>query len=176
MSERTPEELGNPESNFNTVIETGQDTQKVIEKILELGEHLELMLKKFGWDEDEILKISLGFNEAVINSAFHGNYGAKVVGDVPLYVDAENKIKALIESGQPLPQPVEVSYFVSSRQVKITLKDYGAGFDLKKVPNPLEKSNLAKTSGRGIIFIQDAFDEVSYSEGGRRLELTKTKT
>lgn len=57
--------------------------------------------------------------------------------------------------------------------VLIVIQDSGSGFDPKRLPNPLMGSNLYAPHGRGIYLINQAMDEVKFSNGGRKVEMRK---
>ena len=53
------------------------------------------------------------------------------------------------------------------------IRDPGPGFNVATVPNPLEGANVLKSSGRGVFLINQLMDTVEFSEGGRRVLMTK---
>jgi serine/threonine-protein kinase RsbW len=55
----------------------------------------------------------------------------------------------------------------------IVVRDPGTGFDLNKVPDPLEGNNLFKGSGRGVFLINELMDTVEYGDGGRMVKMKK---
>jgi anti-sigma regulatory factor (Ser/Thr protein kinase) len=61
----------------------------------------------------------------------------------------------------------------ASGDVVIVVRDPGPGFDVDSVPNPTEKANLFKPSGRGVFLINQLMDEVKFDDGGREIRMTK---
>jgi len=57
--------------------------------------------------------------------------------------------------------------------VLIVVRDPGSGFDVSRVPNPLEGSNVLKGNGRGIFLMNQLMDEVRFADGGRELHMRK---
>jgi len=57
--------------------------------------------------------------------------------------------------------------------VMIIVRDPGAGFDPKAVPNPLAAENLNSTHGRGIYLINQLMDEVSFERNGAEIRMRK---
>ena len=58
------------------------------------------------------------------------------------------------------------------------VQDQGLGFDPETVPNPIAEENLLKSYGRGIFFMRNFMDEVSYSfpaRGGTVVRMLKKK-
>src|ERR1700757_2679960 len=79
------------------------------------------MAAEAGFDEEEIMKISMAVREAAVNAVLHGN----------AYDPAKKVTLAFERTGKDLV---------------ITIRDQGKGLDLSKVPDPLEPDNLMKTS------------------------------
>jgi serine/threonine-protein kinase RsbW len=103
-----------------------------------------------GFDEDEVMQISMAVREAAINAVLHGNA-----------YDPKKKVKLDFEQ--------------TPGDLVITIRDQGHGLDLEKIPNPLAPENLLKTSGRGIFLMRSFMDEVQIqpSETGTKIKLVK---
>ncbi len=57
--------------------------------------------------------------------------------------------------------------------IRLTIEDHGPGFDVDKVADCTQKSNLLRGSGRGVYLIRQLMDEVEYNAKGNRLTMTK---
>ena len=104
-----------------------------------------------GIDEDGLFGIDLAVREAVTNAVKHGNK-----------FDETKRVKITFEK--------------SLGSLVIAVADEGAGFDWTNVPDPTEPENLLKDSGRGILFMKNFMDEVSWKNaptGGTIVRLTK---
>jgi serine/threonine-protein kinase RsbW len=103
-----------------------------------------------GFDEDEIMQISMAVREAAVNAVLHGNA-----------YDPNKKVKLDFER--------------TSHDLVITIRDQGPGLDPAKIPDPLAPENLLKTSGRGIFLIRSFMDEVQIlpSTSGTEIKLVK---
>jgi len=103
-----------------------------------------------GFEEDEVMRISMAVREAAINAVLHGNA-----------YDPKKKVKLDFES--------------TTRDLVITISDQGKGLDMSKIPDPLAPENLLKTSGRGIFLIRSFMDEVQIhpSHSGTEIKLIK---
>ncbi|MGB8508476.1 MAG: ATP-binding protein [Pyrinomonadaceae bacterium] len=90
----------------------------------------------------------IALDEAFVNAVKHGNHGdpAKLV---------------------------RITADISTREARFTIEDEGEGFNIKDIPDPLDPSNLFKTSGRGVLLIYNIMDEVEYNERGNRLTMVK---
>src|ERR1039457_2271197 len=106
------------------------------------------MAAEAGFDDEEIMKISMAVREAAVNAVLHGNA-----------YDPNKKVKLDFEN--------------SGRDLVITIRDQGCGLDMSKIPDPLAPENLLKTSGRGIFLIRSFMDEVqiSPSQTGTEIKL-----
>jgi len=68
---------------------------------------------------------------------------------------------------------IRIAADVSKAEARFTIEDEGEGFDVDNIPDPLDPQNLFKPSGRGVLFIYNIMDEVSYNERGNRLTMVK---
>jgi serine/threonine-protein kinase RsbW len=103
-----------------------------------------------GFDDDQVMQISMAVREAAVNAVLHGNA-----------YDPEKKVKLDFER--------------TSKELVITIRDQGKGLDPAKIPDPLAPENLLKTSGRGIFLIRSFMDEVQInpSQTGTEIKLVK---
>ena len=104
-----------------------------------------------GFDEDTAHWIGMSVRESVTNAIQHGNK-----------LDPAKR--------------VDIRFEVAPDHLEITVKDEGNGFQIDKLPNPLDPENLLKPSGRGIFYIRSFMDEVefiSHSQGGMEVHMVK---
>jgi serine/threonine-protein kinase RsbW len=103
-----------------------------------------------GFDEDEVMRISMAVREAAINAVLHGN--------------AYDPSKKVI-----------LDFETTDGDLVITIRDQGHGLDMESIPDPLAPENLMKTSGRGIFLIRSFMDEVHFnpSQTGTEVKLVK---
>jgi serine/threonine-protein kinase RsbW len=103
-----------------------------------------------GFDDEEVMKISMAVREAAVNAVLHGN-------------------------GYDPGKKVTLAFERTARDLVITVRDQGKGLDLSRVPDPLAPENLMKTSGRGIFLIRSFMDvvEIHPSQTGTELKMIK---
>ena len=103
-----------------------------------------------GFDEEEIMKISMAVREAAVNAVLHGNA-----------YDPSKKVTLAFER--------------TENDLLIVIRDQGKGLDPGKIPDPLSPDNLMKTSGRGIFLIRSFMDvvEIHPSQTGTELRMIK---
>jgi len=153
---------------FEPSVRTTQDVDQALNDIDVAEEQLGQLMQKYDWSDDfSKTKIITAFREAIINAVFHGNYGVSKVGDMGLDEVAKQKIAA--EGADKIPGEVKVEVKINKDFLEITVQDFGQGFDLVKIADPLAEENLYKTSGRGMLMMQDAFDEIKH--GGPRNQI-----
>ncbi len=111
-------------------------------------EYLMKRVEKLGVIKPEKSNLFVALDEAFVNAVKHGNK-----------FDARKLVRITAE--------------VSKQEAKFTIEDEGEGFDVKNIPDPLDPSNLFKTSGRGVLFIYNIMDEVNYNDRGNRLTMVK---
>lgn len=68
---------------------------------------------------------------------------------------------------------VRITADLSAKEARFTIEDEGEGFEVNKIPDPCDPTNLFKTSGRGVLLIYNIMDEVKYNERGNRLTMVK---
>jgi serine/threonine-protein kinase RsbW len=104
-----------------------------------------------GFDADTAHWIGMSVRESVTNAIQHGNK-----------LDLNKK--------------VDICFATSPDRLSISVRDQGCGFQVDKIPNPLEGDNLLKPSGRGIFYIRTFMDEVEFkslSQGGTEVHMVK---
>ena len=82
-----------------------------------------------GFDDDQIMQISMAVREATVNAVLHGNA-----------YDVNKK--------------VAIEFKQNGKDLVIIIRDQGKGLDPAKIPDPLAPENLLKTSGRGIFLMR----------------------
>jgi serine/threonine-protein kinase RsbW len=100
--------------------------------------------------EEEAFQVGLSVGEAVCNAIIHGN--------------KEDKHKQ-----------VKITFAILPDALKATVRDEGAGFDVSKIPNPLEERNILKSCGRGIFYMKSYMDEVHFKYLPKGMEVTLIK-
>jgi serine/threonine-protein kinase RsbW len=104
-----------------------------------------------GFDEDTGHWIGMSVREYVTNAIQHGNK-----------LDQSKK--------------VDIRFKVTPEHLEISVKDEGSGFQIDRLPNPLDPENLLKPSGRGIFYIRSFMDEVEFiphTQGGMEVHMVK---
>lgn len=113
-------------------------------------DYLMKRVEKVGVVNPKESNLFIALDEAFVNAIKHGNK-----------FDA-NKI-------------VRISAEVSSKEARFTIEDEGEGFNVSEIPDPTDPENLFKASGRGVLFIHNIMDEVSYNSRGNRLTMVKKR-
>jgi serine/threonine-protein kinase RsbW len=104
-----------------------------------------------GFDDDTAHWIGMSVRESVTNAIQHGNK-----------LDQSKR--------------VDICFEVAPDYLDISVKDQGSGFQIEKLPNPLDPENLLKPSGRGIFYIRSFMDEVEFiphTQGGMEVHMVK---
>ena len=104
-----------------------------------------------GFPDEEIFRVRLALDEAVVNAHKHGHDG-------------------------DWSKPVAIRYHVSEEGVVAEIEDQGPGFDPKQVPDPLAPENLERPSGRGLFIMRTYLSGVCYNERGNTICLCKHRT
>lgn len=111
----------------------------------------ESLSSQVGFDADASHWMSVAIRESVTNAVRHGNK-----------LDASKR--------------VVVRFEYQDAEFAVTVEDEGEGFVLEEIPDPLAEENLLRASGRGIFFMKNFMDEVSYQfepDSGTRVRMVK---
>ena len=111
----------------------------------------ESLSAQVGFDADVSHWMSVAIRESVTNAVRHGNK-----------LDAEKRVVICFEVGEG--------------ELSVSVEDEGEGFDPGEIPDPLAEENLLRVSGRGIFFMKNFMDEVTYDfepKRGTRVTMVK---
>jgi serine/threonine-protein kinase RsbW len=61
----------------------------------------------------------------------------------------------------------------ASHEIRIVVRDPGAGFDPAAIPSPIATENLHGWHGRGIYLIRQLMDDVWFERGGTEIHMRK---
>jgi len=104
-----------------------------------------------GFDDESTHHLNVAVRESVVNAIKHGNQ-------------------------QDETKRVDVQFTLGDRALEVQVRDQGAGFHPEELPDPLSPENILKAYGRGIFFMRQFMDEVSYSfpaKGGTVVRMLK---
>jgi len=97
--------------------------------------------------EEVFGNVLIAVTEAVNNAYYHGNKG-----------DNNKTVKiSFIKPGQ--------------YRLAVVVCDQGEGFDPDNLEDPTEPENIEKEGGRGVFLMKNLCDKLSFSEGGKVVEL-----
>ena len=100
-------------------------------------------------DDTNDMAIELALQEALANAVRHGCKG-----------DASKQVQCCVSCDD-------------TGEVLIVVRDPGDGFEPEAVPNPLDRENILKGSGRGVFLINQLMDEVRFHDRGREIHMRK---
>ena len=104
-----------------------------------------------GFDPDEALNVGLAVREAVINAVMHGN-------------------------GKDPNLKVTVTLAADPKRLTARVADQGIGFDPERAPDPTDRDNLMRNSGRGLLLMEAFVDTVKFRSlpgGGTQVTMVK---
>ncbi len=103
-------------------------------------------------DEETTYWVGMALREALANAIKHGN---------KLNPEKRVMVHMLLNGGGEL---------------RIEVEDEGDGFDPARLLDPTSPDNLLRSSGRGVFYMRQFMDDVTFTageRGGTRIELTK---
>lgn len=127
-------------------------------------------------NEAEALRVTIAFEEALLNAIYHGNL--EISSD--LREDDPNAYYDLARTRSTLEpychRRVLVDAVVTPREVQFTISDEGPGFDPVALPDPTDPTNIARASGRGLLLIRTFMDDVVHNACGNSITMVKRFT
>lgn len=90
-----------------------------------------------GFDEEASYWINMAVRESVANAIEHGNK-----------YDPQ--------------KAVDVRFTIGVDALRVSVRDYGEGFDPATLPDPLDPDNLLNPAGRGILYMRTFMDNIEY--------------
>ena len=106
-----------------------------------------------GFDEEAAYWINMAVRDSVANAIEHGNK-----------YDPQKS--------------VDIRFTVGVDALRVTVRDFGEGFDPGSLPDPLDPNNLLNPAGRGILYMRTFMDNVEYArhpESGMVVSMTKRR-
>jgi anti-sigma regulatory factor (Ser/Thr protein kinase) len=124
-------------------------------------------------NESESLRFATAVDEALMNAYFHGNLEI----DSKLREDEGNAYHDLALQRRRVPpycdRRIHVHAKIEPNQLSVTVRDEGAGFDYRNLPDPTEPAYLDRPHGRGMLLMKAFSDDVHFNESGNEVTLTK---
>lgn len=71
--------------------------------------------------------------------------------------------------------PIDIRFETFSDRLRVSVRDYGNGFNETEIPDPTEPENLFKITGRGVHLIHALMDEVEIRALDDGMEVVMTK-
>jgi CheY-like chemotaxis protein len=126
-------------------------------------------------DEGGLMRLAVALEEALVNAAEHGNLemGSELRED-----DRRGYVREVRRRRGVAPwseRRVRFELALSRDEVRLVVRDEGAGFDPHDLPDPGDPKNILKASGRGVLLMRTFMDEVSYNETGNEVTLVKRR-
>lgn len=107
-----------------------------------------------GFDEETAYRVNMAVRESIANAVEHGNK-----------YDAQKS--------------VDIRFTIGVDALRVTVRDYGDGFDPSSLPDPLDPGNLLNPAGRGVFYMRSFMDSVDYQrhpDGGMMVVMSKRRT
>ena len=110
---------------------------------------LKTLMKKLGHVDGDEVDIQIALGEALANAVIHGN--------------REDPYKCVYVTCR----------FSMDREILLTVRDEGKGFDSRTVADPTDRRNCLLPNGRGIYLMRALMDEVCFEENGKVVQMRK---
>jgi CheY-like chemotaxis protein/anti-sigma regulatory factor (Ser/Thr protein kinase) len=174
--------IASPDPNIARLIENLEETQVRFSLnndnslIAPLIKRLEQLVLEMGiCSPAEIIRMAVALSEAIVNAIDHGNLEL----DSELRQDDERIYHQLGDERRKLlpyrDRRVQITAGVTRCAATFTIRDEGPGFDVSKLPDPTDPTNLCRIGGRGLLLIRTLMDDVRFNATGNEIVLLKRK-
>ena len=133
------------------------------------------MLRGF-FGRRDLLRMGLGLHEVIRNSYEHGNLG--VGYDEKMNLCEREMLEESLKNREKLAKEqkkyIRISVVVDESYFKCSVQDDGDGFDWRAfLSQEPSEDFLTKLNGRGLLLIRNIFDDMTFSDKGNIVTLTK---
>lgn len=139
-----------------------------------LVKHLQNQIRIQGvLDEPNIVRVGVALHEALSNAMLHGNLEL----DSDLRQENDSIFYRLADQRRQAPpyreRKVFVTASVSNREVSISIRDEGPGFDVATVLDPERPIDFERIGGRGLLLIRSFMDVTYHNASGNQITMIK---
>lgn len=127
-------------------------------------------------DDSTLIRISVALTEALDNALYHGNYELSSdlrEGDGSRWRDS---VRTRRDESPYKDRKIFVQGRITRDEVRFTIRDEGPGFDPGAIPTVVDRADLERYSGRGILLMRAFLDEVLFDDDGRQVTLVKRRS
>ncbi|MEZ6141457.1 MAG: response regulator [Zavarzinella sp.] len=125
-------------------------------------------------DDKTITRMGIALTECLDNALHHGNLELKSElreGDGTAWREEGAR---RMRTAPYKDRRIFITARVSRKSATFIIRDEGPGFDVSKLPDPTDPSNLEKCSGRGILLMRAFMDDARYNSKGNEITLVKS--
>ena len=126
-------------------------------------------------DDSTLIRLSVALTEALDNALYHGNYELSSelrAGDGSPWREA---VKIRRDESPYKDRKIHVQGRITRDEARFTIRDEGPGFDPRSLPTAVDRANLERSSGRGILLMKAFVDEVTFNATGNQVTLVKRR-
>lgn len=131
-----------------------------------------LQLLRFS-DQSTIIRTCVALTESLDNALYHGNLELSSDLKQEDGVGWEAAIAERRNSSPYKDRQIFVRAELSKKEVVISIRDEGPGFNPNALANPTDPDRLDCVCGRGVFLVRSFMDEVRYNEKGNEITLVK---
>ncbi len=123
---------------------------------------------------DERDSVRLALTEAINNAVVHGNLGLgselKESGD---WEGFEQELKRRQADPALSARCLHIVVDIEPNQLQVVIEDEGEGFDAETLADPTDPAALLNCSGRGVMLMRFAMDDIAWNTKGNQLTMRK---
>jgi CheY-like chemotaxis protein len=132
------------------------------------------------FDAHTRMQLVAAFEQALLNAVYHGNLEITYEELVKeRQTAAEEAYVPLLQQRRTAPpyrdRRIFVEVNVSRDEARLVVRDEGAGFDVKSIPDATDPEQLVREGGHGLLLMQAFTDELRFNDAGNEVTLIKRR-
>ena len=128
----------------------------------------------------DVQSLQISLIEALSNAVYHGNLemksDTKQSGELDSFKQFFERARKRWNRTPYRSRRVLIDYAMDETKISYTIRDEGSGFDVSSLPDHQDPESFINPTGRGLLMIRTFCDEVSWSDKGNEIRLTKLRS
>jgi len=148
-----------------------ENDPSIIDPLIEMLQ--QLALSQGLLTQNNRVQMGVALEHAILNAMIRGNLELSR-SDMP--VMNRNLIEERSKKEPYRKRRVYFRSLVTRERAEFTVRDEGSGFDTENILSSTDPNSFRDGTGRGLVLIQAFMDEVSFTDEGRELRMTKFRS
>ncbi len=177
----------NAEIDFSSLFKNGEVACfhcemniEIVPKIKNINRYVALIIQylhaKQDINEDDVLAIKVVLYELLANAIEHGSAGISYIQKQEILESNADYFEIVDNLCRELDRKIFLYFKLETDRIIIKITDQGNGFELSKIPSPIDDPRGNLLNGRGIFLVRMNIDSIEYNQLGNEVTVIKNWT